>query len=137
MYLDFFVNLLDISLVELHKMFVKKYGLLYEQNSQIFIDLFHDLQAYFKTGSVDLTDAFDIFFETLFQRVFLLFNTQYIFDEEYEDCVAENTKTVAPFGNIPRRLGAQAKRSFVAARLFLRALVTGHDVVMDMTRKVW
>jgi len=120
----------------MHKMLVKRYGLLYEQNSQLFLDLFHDFQAYFKTGSVDLADALDIFFETLFQRVFVLFNTQYMFDEAYEDCVADNTKTVAPFGDIPRRLATQVKRSFIAARMFVRSLAFGRDVVTDMMRKV-
>jgi len=133
---DFFVNLLDSSLVEMHAMLIKRYGLLYEQNSQLFFDLFHDLQTYFKTGSVDLSDALDMFFESLFQRVFVLFNTQYVFDEAYEDCVADNTKTVAPFGDIPRRLAAQVKRSFVAARMFVRALEFGRDVTADMMRKV-
>ena len=133
---DFFVNLLDSSLVEMHRMLVKRYGLLYEQNSQLFLDLFHDFEAYFKTGSVDLSDALDIFFETLFQRVFVLFNTQYVFDEAYEDCVAENTKSVAPFGDIPRRLAIQVKRSFVAARMFVRALALGRDLMVEMMRKV-
>jgi len=133
---DFFVNLLDSSLVEMHAMLVKRYGLLYEQNSQLFLDLFDDLQAYYKTGSVDLSDALDIFFETLFQRVFLLFNTQYVFNELYEDCVADNTKTVLPFGDVPRRLGPLVKRSFIAARTFSRALAFGRDVVMDLMRKV-
>jgi len=120
----------------MHAMLVKRYGLLYEQNSQLFLDLFDDFQAYYKTGSVDLSDALDIFFETLFQRVFLLFNTQYVFDEAYEDCVAENTKTVAPFGDVPRRLAALVKRSFVAARMFSRALAFGRDVMIDLMRKV-
>lgn len=133
---DFFVNLLDSSLVEMHNMLVQKYGLLYEQNSRLFLDLFNDLKAYFKTGSVDLSDAFDIFFELLFQRVFVLFNTQYTFDEAYEDCVAENIEAVAPFGNIPRKLSSQVKESFVAARMFVRALVFGRDVMVDMMRKV-
>jgi len=117
-------------------MLIKRYGLLYEQNSQLFLDLFHDLQTYFETGSVDLSDSLDIFFETLFQRVFVLFNTQYVFDEAYEDCVAENTKAVAPFGDVPRRLAIQVKRSFIAARMFVHALEFGRDVSMDMVRKV-
>jgi len=120
----------------MHRMLIKRYGLLYEQNSQLFFDLFHDLQAYFRTGSVDLSDALDIFFETLFQRVFVLFNTQYVFDEAYEDCVAENTKAIAPFDDIPRRLSSRVKHSFLAARMFVRALAFGRDVVLDMMRKV-
>ena len=117
-------------------MLIKRYGLLYEQNAQLFLDLFHDLQTYFRTGSVDLTDALDIFFEMLFQRVFTLFNAQYEFDEEYEDCVAENTKAIAPFGDIPRQLSSKVKHSFVAARMFVRALAFGRDVMKDMMRKV-
>jgi len=117
-------------------MLIERYGLLYEQNSQLFLDLFHDLQTYFKTGSVDLSDAFDIFFEMLFQRMFVLFNTQYMFDATYEDCVAENTKTIAPFGDIPRHLAAQVKRSFIAARLFVRSLASGRDILADMMSKV-
>jgi len=120
----------------MHRMFIKRYGLLYEQNSELFLDLFHDMKAYFKTGFVDVSDAMDMFFETLFQRVFVLFNTQYMFDEAYEDCVAENVEVVAPFGDIPRRLAGQVKRSFVAARMFVRALAFGRDVMADMMRKV-
>lgn len=130
------MNLLDTSLVEMHRMLIKSYGLLYEQNSQLFFDLFNDLRAYFKTGSVDLSDALDIFFETLFQRVFVLFNAQYVFDEGYEDCVAENTKSVTPFDDIPHQLSSKVKQSFTAARMFVRALSCGRDVMMDMMRKV-
>jgi len=117
-------------------MLIKRYGLLYEQNAQLFLDLFHDLQTYFRTGSVDLSDALDIFFEKLFLRVFVLFNAQYVFDEEYEDCVAENTKTVAPFDDIPHQLSSRVKRSFVAARTFVRALAFGRDIMTDMMTKV-
>lgn len=120
----------------MHSMLIKRYGLLYEQNSQLFLDLFHDLQTYFRTGSVDLSDALDIFFEMLFQRVFILFNAQYVFDEAYEDCVAENTKAVAPFDDIPHQLSSKVKHSFTAARTFVRALAFGRDIMMDMMRKV-
>jgi len=117
-------------------MLIKKYGLLYEQNAQLFLDLFRDLRTYFRTGYVDLSDALDMFFETLFQQVFVLFNAQYVFDEAYEDCVAENTKAVAPFDDIPHQLSSKIKHSFVAARTFVRSLAFGCDIMRDMMTKV-
>lgn len=43
-------------------MFKRTYGMLYEQNAQMFAELFDQLDAYRETGRVHLDDALDAFF---------------------------------------------------------------------------
>jgi glypican 4 len=38
-------------------------------------------------------------------------------------------KELKPFGDVPKKLSVQVKRSFVATRTFAQALITGRDVV--------
>lgn len=68
-------------------MFLQTYGLLYERNAYIFTDMFADLERYYMTGGVDLTEALDAFFQRLYRKMFQVLNTQYSFDETYLHCV--------------------------------------------------
>ena len=56
----FCVDLLDGSLSDLHEMFTRTYGQLYEQNSEIFSDLFADLRAYYLGTDLDLGTAIQV-----------------------------------------------------------------------------
>lgn len=49
---DFFNDLLKASKRNFHEMFKKTYGILYEQNAYVFIDLFRELEKYYAKGSV-------------------------------------------------------------------------------------
>ncbi|KAK9310801.1 hypothetical protein QLX08_000093 [Tetragonisca angustula] len=128
----FFRDLLANSKKVFHEMFKKTYGILYEQNSFVFTDLFKELENYYAKGTVDLDDTMDNFFNTLYQKMFTVLNSQYNFDNKYLECVGEHMKEIRPFGDVPQKLGVQIKRSFVATRAFSQALTVAADVLKNM-----
>jgi hypothetical protein len=67
---------------EFHDMFKKTYGIIYEQNSYVFTDLFEELERYYAKGRVDLAEAMDNFFNTLYQKMFTVLNAQYSFNDK-------------------------------------------------------
>ena len=115
-------------------MFVRTYGLLYQQNSHIFTDLFKDLRDYYKGRDVNLVDALDAFFTTLLQRMFELLNAQYSFDQAYLQCVSEYMDELKPFGDVPQKLSVEVRRSFIAARTFVQGLSIGRDVILAVSK---
>lgn len=125
----FFRTLLKNSRQELHEMFQKTYGILYEQNSEVFSMLFDDLDSYYNGSDLNLIDVMDTFFSNLYQRIFILLNAPYHFDERYLVCVSEYLDELQPFGDVPQTLSLQVKRSFVAARTFVQAIIIGRDVI--------
>lgn len=127
--LDFFTELLDKARADLHEMFVKTYGLLYQQNAQIFTQLFDDLRGYYKGKDKNLAEVMDSFFSKLLQRMFELINANYKFDDNYLVCVTERMNDLKPFGDVPQKLSLHVKRSFIAARTFVQGLAIGRDVV--------
>ena len=116
----------------MHEMFVKTYGLLYQQNAEIFSDLFNDLRAYYKGKDRNLVDVMDNFFSRLLQKMFELLNSQYIFDDDYLSCVTERMNDLKPFGDVPIKLSTQVKRAFIAARTFVQGLAIGRDVILGI-----
>uniref|UniRef100_A0A224XLT2 Putative heparin sulfate cell surface proteoglycan n=1 Tax=Panstrongylus lignarius TaxID=156445 RepID=A0A224XLT2_9HEMI len=119
---------------DFHEMFKKTYGIIYEQNSYVFTDLFEELEKYYTGGQVDLTEAMDNFFTTLYQKMFTVLNAQYHFTDWYLQCVSERMKELRPFGDVPAKLTAQLKRSFVATRTFSQALIISSSVVNNMQK---
>lgn len=113
-------------------MFVKTYGLLYQQNADIFGDLFSDLKAYYKGKDRNLADVMDNFFSKLLQKMFELLNGAYIFDDDYLSCVTERMNDLKPFGDVPIKLSTQVKRAFIAARTFVQGLAIGRDVIQTV-----
>lgn len=79
---EFFKNLLSQSKSEFHEMFKRTYGVIYEQNSYVFSDLFNELETYYTRGKIDLTEAMDQFFNILYQKMFTVLNSQYKFDDK-------------------------------------------------------
>ncbi|XP_063224776.1 glypican-6 [Bacillus rossius redtenbacheri] len=130
----FFKDLLATSKKDFHEMFKRTYGILYEQNSYVFTDLFGQLERYFSTGHVDLSEALENFFNTLYQKMFTVLNAQYHFDDKYLVCVGEHMKDLNPFGDVPHKLSIQLKRSFVATRTFSQALNVANDVISNMIK---
>ncbi|XP_017758833.1 PREDICTED: glypican-4 [Eufriesea mexicana] len=129
---SFFKDLLATSKKVFHDMYKRTYGTLYEQNSYVFTDLFKELENYYSKGTVDLDDAMDNFFNTLYQKMFTVLNSQYNFDNKYLECVGEHMKDIRPFDDVPQKLGVQIKRSFVATRTFSQALTVAADVLKSM-----
>ncbi|ESP01694.1 hypothetical protein LOTGIDRAFT_139272 [Lottia gigantea] len=129
---EFFTELLENARKDLHEMFVKTYGLLYQQNSYIFEDLFKELRGYYKGKDANLMEVMDNFFSRLLQKMFKLLNADYQFDDEYMSCVTERMDELQPFGDVPLKLSIQVKRAFIAARTFVQGLAIGRDVVMNV-----
>lgn len=129
---EFFKELLRTSKKDFHDMFLRTYGMLYDRNSFIFKDMFDDLEKYYLTGGVDLTAALDHFFDRLYRKMFQVLNSQYTFSESYLNCVSQNMEAMKPFGDVPKKLTVEVKRSFVATRTFVQALAIGRDVVKNI-----
>ncbi|KAM7359119.1 glypican dally-like [Cochliomyia hominivorax] len=125
---EHFRKLLQESKTEFHNMFTRTYGVIYQQNSYVFSDLFNELENYYTRGKVDLLEVMDTFFNTLYQKMFQVLNAQYTFDEKYLRCVSEHMKELKPFGDVPDKLSVQIKRSFVATRTYGQALGTAAEV---------
>ncbi|KAK3867879.1 hypothetical protein Pcinc_026693 [Petrolisthes cinctipes] len=131
---EVFRKLLNHSRVNFHAMFSKTYGILYQQNSDVFVKLYDELDKYFKTGELDLQDTMDNFFRLLYKRMFRVMNVQYTFSPRYLQCVTQHMEELQPFKDVPKKLTTQIKRSFVALRTFVQGLATGRDVVRNVLR---
>lgn len=79
---DFFKELLVTAKGGFHDMFKRTYGIIYEQNSFVFTDLFEELESYYAKGKVDLSDTMESFFTTLYQKMFTVINSHYRFDDK-------------------------------------------------------
>jgi hypothetical protein len=79
---ELFKTLLQQSKEGFHQMFKQTYGVIYEQNSYVFSDLFVTLEGYFLRGKLDLTEMMDRFFNQLYQKMFTVINRQYEFNDE-------------------------------------------------------
>lgn len=117
---------------EFHSMFQKTYGVIYLQNSYVFTDFFDELEKYYNKGQSKLTDVMDTFFGILYQRMFVVINSQYQFNDTYLECVADHMNELKPFGDVPHKLGVQLRRSFVATRTFYIALQKGATIAQNM-----
>ncbi|KAG8523440.1 Glypican-4 [Galemys pyrenaicus] len=129
----FFKELLENAEKSLNDMFVKTYGRLYMQNSELFKDLFEELKRYYVVGNVNLEEMLNDFWARLLERMFRLVNSQYHFTDEYLECVSKYTEQLKPFGDVPRKLKLQVTRAFVAARTFAQGLAVARDVVSKVS----
>uniref|UniRef100_A0A663F7T6 Glypican 6 n=1 Tax=Aquila chrysaetos chrysaetos TaxID=223781 RepID=A0A663F7T6_AQUCH len=125
---EFFRELLENAERSLNDMFVRTYGMLYMQNSEVFQDLFTELKRYYTGGNVNLEEMLNDFWARLLERMFQLINPQYHFTEDYLECVSKYTDQLKPFGDVPRKLKVQVTRAFIAARTFVQGLTVGREV---------
>lgn len=126
---EFFRELLKSSKKDFHSMFLQTYGLLYERNSYIFTEMFQELEKYYVAGGVDLNQVLDFFFHRLYSKMFQVLNAQYTFDATYLKCVSEKMEELKPFGDIPKKLKIEVKRSFVATRTFVQSIMSGVEIL--------
>lgn len=126
---EFFKELLKNAEVSLNDMFVRTYGRLYMQNSELFKDFFVELRKYYIGGNVNLEEMLNDFWARLLERMFPLLNPQFHFTDEYLECVSKYIDQLKPFGDVPRKLKLQVTRAFVAARTFAQGLATARDVI--------
>lgn len=113
-------------------MFIRTYGALYQANAKIFLDLFDDFEKYFSGSNIDVNKAMEKFFKTLLRKMFELLNQATSFSTKYLDCVANSIDSLKPFGDVPKELSSQIKKSFVAARALVSGLEVGHVVLSEM-----
>lgn len=118
-------------------MFVRTYGTLYMQNSEVFQDLFTELKRYYTGGNVNLEEMLNDFWARLLERMFQLINPQYHFTEDYLECVSKYTDQLKPFGDVPRKLKVQVTRAFIAARTFVQGLTVGREVANRVSKVIW
>ncbi|GAB0179303.1 glypican-6 [Grus japonensis] len=117
-------------------MFVRTYGMLYMQNSEVFQDLFTELKRYYTGGNVNLEEMLNDFWARLLERMFQLINPQYHFTEDYLECVSKYTDQLKPFGDVPRKLKVQVTRAFIAARTFVQGLTVGREVANRVSKVI-
>jgi len=143
-------------------MFVRTYGLLYEQNADIFIDLFVNLRANYEAdvrphvrrqrggtdtdtdtetavsaadSDGDVRRSLDRFFVVLMRRMLTLLNEHRAPpSDQFLYCVSSRMDQLKPFGDVPAKLSAQLHRSFIAARAFVFGLATGSDVLATLSK---
>ncbi|KRY60680.1 Glypican-4 [Trichinella britovi] len=138
----FFRELLSKSQRDLHSMFVKTYGVLYEQNSDLFVSLFENLTQFYEQQrrdgpaapavGVNLDLVLDRFYENLYRRMFHILNQPYQLDDSYWQCMSRQMQQLQPFGQVPDKMKMQVHRAFSAARTFIHALTIGSEVISDM-----
>lgn len=131
---EFFRKLLKKSYNELHMMFVTTYGLLYQRNSRLFLELYTNLNDYYKGRDIDLEKALRSFFINLLKKMFELLNLAFKPDGPYLDCVGSKMDKFKPFEDIPKKLAAQVKRAFIAARTFVQGLTIGRDFINAISK---
>ncbi|KAG8137622.1 hypothetical protein E2320_004848 [Naja naja] len=133
---EFFRELLENAERSLNDMFVRTYGMLYMQNSEVFQDLFIELKRYYTGGNVNLEEMLNDFWARLLERMFQLINPHYHFSEDYLECVSKYTDQLKPFGDVPRKLKVQVTRAFIAARTFVQGLTVGREVANRVSKYV-
>ncbi|XP_039193576.1 glypican-6 isoform X1 [Crotalus tigris] len=131
---EFFRELLENAERSLNDMFVRTYGMLYMQNSEVFQDLFIELKRYYTGGNVNLEEMLNDFWARLLERMFQLINPHYHFSEDYLECVSKYTDQLKPFGDVPRKLKVQVTRAFIAARTFVQGLTVGREVANRVSK---
>lgn len=66
----FFQDLLVRAKADFHQLFLRTYGIMYRQNSEVALKLFDDLLSYYSTGTPDLNAVLDGFFIRLYETMF-------------------------------------------------------------------
>ena len=56
------------------------------------------------------------------------------FTFRYLSCVSQTMKKLQPFGDVPKKLTEQLRRSFVASRTFAQALLEGKQIVNKISK---
>lgn len=113
--LEFFREMLSISQHSLAQLFSHSYGRLYSQHAVIFNSLFSGLRDYYEKSGEGLDDTLADFWAQLLERAFPLLHPQYSFPPDFLLCLTRLTSTadgsLQPFGDSPRRLRLQVRRS--------------------------
>lgn len=129
---EFVQDIIGRSRKQLHDIFTRTYGVLYERNAYLFREYFHELKTYYLKGDVNLVGATNNFFSRLYQKMFQVMNSQYTFDDDYLTCVMKHMDGQKPFGDVPAKVASSVKRSMVATRAMVKALKSGYTIADEM-----
>uniref|UniRef100_A0A0R3RFK2 Glypican-6 n=1 Tax=Elaeophora elaphi TaxID=1147741 RepID=A0A0R3RFK2_9BILA len=123
------------SRTQLHAMFTRTYGPLYQSNVQIFVKFFDDLQEFYAEQKyISLKPILDRFFFDLFRTLLLILNPSDEIKEDNSNC-SENSFALQAFGDIPLKMIRQLERSLGAARSLTHALKSSSDILQDIIQK--
>ena len=67
---DYVYILLNKAQREFHDMFTRTYGVMYQNNAQVFQNYFDDLKVYYDKGILSPVDSTNSFFNSLYQKMF-------------------------------------------------------------------
>ena len=67
---DFVYSLLNKAQRDFHDMFLRTYGVMYENNAAVFQTYFRDLKTFYEKGIYSPLDSTDSFFNILYQKMF-------------------------------------------------------------------
>ena len=59
----------------------------------------------------------------------VILNPHFLFTFSYLSCVSQTMKKLQPFGDVPKQLTEQLRRSFVATRTFAQSLIEGKQIL--------
>lgn len=101
----------------------------------MFQDLYTDLRRYYRGSAVNLEETLNDFWARLLERLFKASALpQYTLTDDYLECVAKQTETLRPFGDVPRDLKSKVTRALVAARSFVQSLTVSGEVVRKVSQ---
>lgn len=129
---EHFRKLLTSAKLGLHIMFQETYGVMYEQNMEVFTSMWVSLEQYYANGNVKLTKSMQDFFDRLNLKIFQVYNNNREFSSSYLECAKEQLSHLKPFKDVPEKLIDSLRHAFVAARTFVQALNNGVDVIKSI-----
>lgn len=83
---------------------------------------------------MDLKQTTESWFSLLFQKVFMISKPGVNFDATYQHCILETADELMPFGDIPRKISLQIKKSFLASKVLQDALGVGAKVIDELLK---
>ncbi|XP_056464079.1 glypican-6a isoform X2 [Gadus chalcogrammus] len=131
---EFFLELLNNTQRSFSTMFQRAYGLFYQQNSEVFQELFRELKRYYTGGNVNMDEMFNDFWARLLERMFQMLNSQYLFSEDYLECLNKYSDQLRPFGDAPMKLKPRVTKALIAARTFVQGLMVAREVASRVTK---
>ncbi|XP_059927175.1 glypican-6a isoform X4 [Gadus macrocephalus] len=131
---EFFLELLNNTERSFSTMFQRTYGLFYQQNSEVFQELFRELKRYYTGGNINMDEMFNDFWARLLERMFQMLHSEYRFSEDYLECLNKYSEQLRPFGDTPMRLKPRVTKALIAARTFVQGLMVGREVASRVTK---
>ena len=81
---------------------------------------------------MDINEATNKFFATIYKKMFPVMNRQYIFNQDYLRCVYATMDDIKPFGDRPAKLASSLKRSLIATRVLFKSIQSAYDIANEM-----